>query len=250
MLNASLSGQLPTGAREFQELLTTRQVCPHYQPIVATNGELYGYELLGRGAHSALPVSPGPLFQLAESLGLAVELSELFRYEGVRLAANAGCTRLFMNIHPAELTDLTRLMHSLQQLKSLRGSMELLLEIHEHCVTGLPLMSRIKEGVEALGIHLAYDDFGAGQARLVELVDAPPTVLKFDISLVRGVANASQKRQQMLRMLIGFCQEQGILSLAECLEDEADVAVCRKLGFDLMQGFYFSVPKPVQSMAQ
>ena len=41
-----------------------------------------------------------------------------------------------------------------------------------------------------LQIGLAYDDFGAGQARLVELVDVPPDYLKFDMKLVQNLQSA------------------------------------------------------------
>lgn len=44
----------------------------------------------------------------------------------------------------------------------------------------------------------AYDDFGAGQARLNELAEVPLHVVKFDMSLIRDIDCASTKKQQKI----------------------------------------------------
>ena len=45
-----------------------------------------------------------------------------------------------------------------------------------------------------LNIDLAYDDFGAGQARLLELIEVPVKYVKFDIALIRGLPTATEAR--------------------------------------------------------
>ena len=67
-------------------------------------------------------------------------------------------------------------------------------------------------------IGLAYDDFGAGQARLVELVEIRPDYLKFDMKLVQNIASASLERQRMLASLVKMVHELGITPLAEGIE--------------------------------
>ena len=69
-------------------------------------------------------------------------------------------------------------------------------------------------------IGLAYDDFGAGQARLVELVDVPPDYLKFDMRLVQNLDSASLERQRMLASLVKMVHDLGITPLAEGIETE------------------------------
>jgi EAL domain-containing protein (putative c-di-GMP-specific phosphodiesterase class I) len=39
-----------------------------------------------------------------------------------------------------------------------------------------------------------------------------------------------------------MCRQLGIVTLAEGVETAAEAAACRKLGFELMQGFYFGRP--------
>jgi EAL domain-containing protein (putative c-di-GMP-specific phosphodiesterase class I) len=52
-----------------------------------------------------------------------------------------------------------------------------------------------------LNIEMAYDDFGAGQARLAEIAGARPKYVKFDIGLIRGIDTADENRLRVLRTL-------------------------------------------------
>jgi EAL domain-containing protein (putative c-di-GMP-specific phosphodiesterase class I) len=93
---------------------------------------------------------------------------------------------------------------------------------------------------------LSYDDFGAGQARLLELVEVPPDVLKFDIQLIHDLPNASKERQRLVECLVKVTREMGILALAECVETPEELALCREIGFDLAQGFHLGHPAPIE----
>src|SRR6516164_2965450 len=65
-----------------------------------------GYEALGRGTHSWLSTNPSELFRLAEQCRLACELSRLFRRVAAEEAAHLpGNARVFVNLHPAEMSD-------------------------------------------------------------------------------------------------------------------------------------------------
>jgi EAL domain-containing protein (putative c-di-GMP-specific phosphodiesterase class I) len=90
---------------------------------------------------------------------------------------------------------------------------------------------------------LVYDDFGAGQARLIELAEVPPDYLKFDRSLIQQIHQAPAARHQLLEGLVKMALELGIRLIAEGLENPAEVDICRTLGFDYGQGFLFAVPR-------
>jgi EAL domain-containing protein (putative c-di-GMP-specific phosphodiesterase class I) len=89
---------------------------------------------------------------------------------------------------------------------------------------------------------LAYDDFGAGQARLVELVEVPPDYLKFDLKLVHCIDHATNERQRMLASLVQMVRELGIAALAEGVETSEEHEICRQMGFQYAQGFFFGRP--------
>lgn len=237
--------RMPIGAQQFEELLQERMINPLFQPIVATADEsLSGLELLGRGSHPALSKLPVPLFYLADSLGLGVELSELIRDIGVRAwADSAYCDLpLFMNTQPRELRDCPRLAASLHALRSEFESQPLVLEIHEQAVTSQATLGQLGTVLKRMGIQLAYDDFGAGQARLLELLDVPPYAVKFDISLIRDLHKAGRDRREMIELLVRMVKTGGALALAEGVSRIEELAVCQQLDFDLIQGYVYGEP--------
>ncbi|NKI36587.1 EAL domain-containing protein [Wenzhouxiangella sp. XN79A] len=242
----TLPSDFPTQAREFNELLAGKQVCGYRQAIVHADGSPFGFELLGRATHPRLDAGPGPMFKLAEALGEQVRLSELLRRIAFAEAAACGLTEpLFFNTHPEECKDDGRLLDELTALREAHPGLNLVFEVHEAAVTDLERMARIRERLRGLDIRLAYDDFGAGQARLLELIEVPPDVLKFDIALMRGLDGPDSPKYRLLRTLNTMIQELGVRTLAEGVETEVQAEACRTLGIDYVQGFFYGRPEPL-----
>ncbi|HEY9035599.1 MAG TPA: EAL domain-containing protein [Pseudomonadales bacterium] len=239
-----LSNRLPTGTRELRDLIDQGAAIAAYQSIVQTdNDSVYAWEVLGRGNHPELPQSPGELFRIAESAGFEVELSEMLRVKGLQTAvACSNVDRLFLNTHPKELKDPKRLLASLQRLQEQFGGRALVLEIHEQGVTDLDAMASLRNALERMDIELAYDDFGAGQARLLELIEAPPAYLKFDMAFIRNIDRAPEAKIDMVQALIAMARKMNIRTLAEGASSEAEANACRELGFDFIQGYFYGKP--------
>ena len=237
---------MATGLREMDELLRDEAVVPFFQPLVElSDDQRIGFEVLGRGAHPTLPVSPYELFRVAAAANKEVELSALFRDRGVQVGAGLeGQPQLYVNTHPAELRDQEGLVASLARLRESAPDVQVVLEIHEAAVLGPAPMRRLRERLVELGMGLAYDDFGAGHSRLAELLEVPPDVLKFDIAIVRDIHLAADSKRQMVGTLVRVLKEQGIKCLAEGVERKEEATACRELGFDLAQGWHFGKPAP------
>jgi EAL domain-containing protein (putative c-di-GMP-specific phosphodiesterase class I) len=229
---------------QFDQLMTQRAVAPHFQPIVSLGDRnVLGYEVLARSRFFGLK-DPHSMFAAAKVLDLEGELSRILRDEGIRSGQVLPEEHiLFVNTHPVEMEDLELLIFSLGELRNLAGDRRLVLEIHEAAVTCHEQMSKLRLVLSELEIGLAYDDFGAGQARLVELVDVPPDYLKFDMSLVQNLESASAERQRMLASLVKMVRDLGIAPLAEGIELAGDDEICRQMGFQYGQGFYYGYPE-------
>jgi len=243
--------RMPIGAQHLEKLLRDKLVNPLFQPIVSVTEErIMGLELLGRGNHPELSELPVPLFFLADSLGRSVELSEILRDVGVHAWANSAFSRtpLFVNTQPGELKDCQRLVASLQKLRGKYQDVPLVLEIHEQAVTDYETLNGFNQTLQGLNIDLAYDDFGAGQARLLELLDIPPYAVKFDMSLIRGLDEASRQRQDMIGLLVKLVKKGHTLALAEGVSHSGELAICQQLGFDLIQGFVYGEPASLKQL--
>lgn len=244
-----LSANLPTGTRELQELLANEQVTAAYQPILTPGGEFHGWEMLGRGTHPDLSEKPMELFRIAESLGLEIPLSDLFRRVGLRMAATHHPSGLyFFNTHPRETDRPGEFIQSMEHMRADHPDLPLVVELHEGAFADVGVLSELRAALRSMNIGLAFDDFGAGQARLVELADAPPDYIKLDISLIRDIDSAPKARRDMVEMVIQYSRKLDILCVAEGVSREGEADVCRAMGFDLLQGFHLGYPKPVDSL--
>ena len=163
-----------------------------------------------------------------------------------RLPANS---RLFVNTHPVELQDTEQLLESLRRLRETAQGIPLTLEIHEKGIAGLSSLSALRASLREIGIQLAYDDFGVGQSRLLELAEVPPDVLKFDAALISDLERAPASRHTLLSSMLRGAADMGILTVAEGVETGTSLEACRQLGFDAAQGYLFSIPAPASAFA-
>jgi len=233
-------------AEQLEQMLNLKAVHPHFQPLISfSDGALIGYEILGRINFEGLPNDPRLLFEISEMLDRQVELSELFRDTALERAANIGITELiFFNALPEEM-NFTILRPSLRALRQSYPNLKLGMELHENTVTNADSMKELKELLKELEIKLVYDDFGAGQSRLIELLDFVPDILKFDIALIRNIQNRSEAARSIVETLVKMANDAGISTLAEGVETIEEATACRAIGFKLAQGFYFGRPAPL-----
>jgi EAL domain-containing protein (putative c-di-GMP-specific phosphodiesterase class I) len=231
------------GTELLRELIATEAVDMVFQPIVdLRTRSAVAYEALARGTHPELSTNPGSLLALAEQCDLVVDLSRMFAKQAVKSSVRLPRgVKVFVNMHPQELAH-PDLLEALTELTALASpDHPVVLEIAEASVTDVSAMGRNKEVFTSLGLQFAYDDFGAGQARLIELTDIPPDYLKFDKVMIEGI-EAAAPRQEMVGALLRVVRRLGVRVIAEGVETELVAAICQRLGCDLGQGFLFGRP--------
>jgi EAL domain-containing protein (putative c-di-GMP-specific phosphodiesterase class I) len=248
---APLSRNFISGAVKVRELIDQRAVAMLFQPIVTLPGaRVAAYEALGRGRFPGLPESPVELFDLAGALGpdVQAELSRLFRRKAVELVKQLPePPMLFVNTHPVEL-ERPGLIESLEELRAYAPNLDLVLEIHESALAQSDFITWLRNRLLEINVGLAYDDFGAGQARLFELAEAPPHYLKFDRRFVTGLEKAPVSRQRLVASLVAAARELLVKTLAEGVENEEEGDACLRAGFSLAQGYHFARPMPIEEI--
>jgi EAL domain-containing protein (putative c-di-GMP-specific phosphodiesterase class I) len=97
--------------------------------------------------------------------------------------------------------------------------------------------------LKKLGITLSIDDFGTGYSSLSYLDRFPFDIIKIDRSLIANLGpNASS--QSLARGMIALSGSLEMLTIAEGIETREQLAIVHDIGFDLVQGFLFSRPRP------
>lgn len=248
---APLSRHFVSGASKVRQLIDQAAVTMHFQPVVTLPaGRVAAYEALGRGRFPDLPESPVELFDLAGTLGADVqaELSRLFRRKAVELVKDRPDPPvLFVNTHPVEL-ERPGLLESLEELRSFAPNVDLVLEIHESALAQTDFITWLRTRLMEINVGLAYDDFGAGQARLFELAEAPPHYLKFDRRFVTGLETAPITRQRLVASLVAAARELLVKTIAEGVENAEEAAACVRAGFSHAQGYHYARPMPVEKL--
>ncbi len=230
---------------QFERLISDGGLFPHFQPLVRlADQSRFGYEVLGRSRLFGLQ-TPYEMFQAASQLNLEAQLSEAFRLAGVQIGGALGTdSNLFVNTHPVEL-DRPEFYDSLRKMREAAPNQKITLEIHEGASTNMTMMRELCAVLEDNNIMLAFDDFGVGKARLVELGEVRPHFLKFDMKLTKNIESAPPKRQELVALFANLVNNLGIQTLAEGVETLECHEILVQMGFQLGQGYYYGRPSAV-----
>jgi diguanylate cyclase (GGDEF)-like protein len=102
------------------------------------------------------------------------------------------------------------------------------------------------ERLNALGVKVALDDFGAGFNSLLYLHALPVQIVKLD----RGLASTDPARNLTLyRSVIGLCHELGLEVIVEGIESVAQSDMVHRAGGRLAQGHLLGRPVPISELS-
>ncbi len=207
---------------QFDTLMSTRAVVPFFQPIVEVQeGQTVGYELLARSNLRGLK-NPHVMFLAAARLDLEAELSRLIRSEGIRAGTTLPTApHLFLNVHPVELTK-PGLVRSLREIRDGGSTQSLTVEIHEAAVTNPTKMQHLRDRLRELDVKLAYDDFGAGQARL--RVSSPAFSTRTAHTLNSGILEVGSKAG-LVNWLVGLSAKWKVMKITPTGETSVNLAL-------------------------
>ena len=98
------------------------------------------------------------------------------------------------------------------------------------------------------GFRISMDDFGTGYSSFSLLTQMPLDTLKIDKSFVDkvGIENVQKQDLSVIRHIISLAKELGFVCLAEGAETRPQIDELRSLGCDVIQGYYFSKPIPIE----
>ncbi len=234
---------------DLQAAVSDDQLRQFLQPkINLRSGEIEGAEALVRWQHPQrgwLP--PSEFVPFAESSGRIRLVTHWMLARAVRTLADwqrAGSERyIAVNISTLDVQDQS-LPQRVAALLAEHGVAPARLQLE---VTETGLMASGADPIAVLhalreqGVRLAIDDFGTGQSSLGYLQRLPVDELKVDRSFVDGV-DREPKRQALLNAIVGIGHSLGLTVTAEGVENEAELAVVRASGCDLVQGYLIAKP--------
>ncbi len=203
-------------------------------------------------------VAPGEFVEVAEGLGLMPEIDRFVTRQSM-----ARCTTKLGN--GVVGADFAHFVNLSPQFLARRDLVEEMLEnAQRYCKTcGItlgpikPIVFEITErqflsNLDTLesdlkplldfGFRLALDDFGSGYSSFLYLARLPISFLKIEGWMVTNMRK-ERKVAAIVESLAGFARREGIITVAECIEDADTARILKEMGVHLGQGWYFGRPE-------
>ena len=119
---------------------------------------------------------------------------------------------------------------------------ELYLEITESAYNSDPeQLSEIVNTLTAKGFKIEIDDFGSGYSSLNTLASLQFDILKLDMQFVRNM-HKNDKTKKMVQIVADIGKFMNVPLVAEGVETEEQLNELKNLGYQIIQGYYFSKP--------
>ncbi len=109
----------------------------------------------------------------------------------------------------------------------------------------LKALNNVINDLRAMGVKIIIDDFGSGYATMTYLVDLSVDAVKIDRSFVQKATDQSCA-YSVLKSLIELAKEVGLQVICEGIENRQQFDLVKKLGSDVVQGYLFSRPMPLE----
>jgi diguanylate cyclase (GGDEF)-like protein/PAS domain S-box-containing protein len=239
--------------------IEANQLSLHYQPKYAlATGRIEGFEALVRWNDPERGVvGPGEFIPIAEETGLIVPLGRWVLEAACRWFVQWDATHrvpdasIAVNVSGRQLQDPALVDDVRAVIASTRiHPSQLVLEVTESvAMTNAAASVEKLQLLRALGLRIAVDDFGTGYSSLAYLRRLPVSVLKIDRAFVRGLGVDSED-EEIARFLLSLAKALDLSTVAEGVENEAQLAVLRELGCDVVQGFFLGRPQPEAEVAK
>ncbi len=235
---------------EMHGAMEAGQFMLHYQPLVRLDHQhVTGVEALLRWTHPTRgAIQPVDFIPLAEESGLIVALGRWVLNEACREAQrwtreSGRPIEMSVNLSGRQVED-PHLVSDVEAALRSAGldPAQLTLEITESVLLRdvEAVMTRLTD-LKRLGVRLAIDDFGTGYSSLSYLRQLPVDILKVDRSFISAIDSGAAENA-LVRSIVSLAQILELRTVAEGIEEPAQLDVLRTLGVDEGQGYYFSRP--------
>ena len=237
---------------DFDRAIANDEFHMFLQPQVTSDGKLVGAEALVRWIHPGKGiVSPAEFIPVLEKSVLIHKLDLLMWEKAAQQLEKwkkSGQGNLFISVNISTkdfyLIDVHEAFRALSEKYDF-DIRNLKLEITESAlVKDIRKIMKTMEELHAQGYEIEIDDFGSGYSSLGMLKDIHADILKLDMIFLRDTENA-ERSTTILKNVISMSKELGMPVVTEGVEKQEHVDFLRHAGCDILQGFYFSKPIPV-----
>lgn len=238
---------------QLQEAIQKEQFELFYQPIVDGKGKPRAVEALVRWNHPEQGyIPPGDFIPLAEATGQIIAIADWVFEQAcrdTRALIKAGLESVSVNFSPLQFYRdgfIENVAAMVDKYEIAEG--QIVVEITENVfMRDSEHMVSLLNQLQALGLRVAIDDFGTGFASLSYLKQLPVDGIKIDRTFILGIDSA-ERNSAITRGVLMIAKELGVRTIAEGVETEGERDFVIEHGTDLLQGYLFCRPQPLQEV--
>lgn len=104
--------------------------------------------------------------------------------------------------------------------------------------------------IHELGITCSVDDFGSGYSSLNRLKEIQADTLKIDGIFFKINDDENKRAYSIVRSIVEMAKNLNMKTVAEGVESREQVDLLKKMGCDLIQGYYFAKPMTVKDFEE
>ena len=152
-----------------------------------------------------------------------------------------------VNVSRIDIFD-PKLQNKLREILKENGlnERELMLEITESAYAdNANTLIGVTESLRNSGFLIEMDDFGSGYSSLNMITTLPIDVLKLDMKFVRNMEK-DEKSMKLVELIIDIAKFLNVPVVAEGVETQSQLDTLKKMGCNVIQGYYFSKPVPAE----
>ncbi len=258
-----VSSKAGLGTLQMASLLkaaaSEERILAAYQPIVNLSGrEVVADEALARlQTPEGEILSASKFIDAAEGLNLMADIDSIVAARTMeRCAHNLASGALspsfshFINLSPQFLARRDLVERLLNQAQSycmtcgvpMESIKPIVFEITERqAIMNLETLESDLGYLLDFGFRLALDDFGSGYSSFLYLSRLPISFLKLEGWMIQNMQRNS-KALDLVKSVADFARNQGIVTIAEGVEDEEIACGLQEVGIDWAQGYHFGHP--------
>ncbi|GAB5486500.1 MAG: hypothetical protein Pars2KO_00700 [Parasphingorhabdus sp.] len=240
--------------KDLRSALFNNEFTLHFQPLYCLNeGKVSSLEALLRWNNplSGL-IPPNEFIPALEETGLIIQVGEWVLREACRVAATwPEDVGLSVNVSPIQLQE-SNLQHIIVQSLARHNlaANRLELEVTENVLMDNVETAQLKlNSLRSLGVRLALDDFGSGFSSLSYLHSFSFDSVKIDRSFVADLSE-NKDSQAIVHSITRLAKALEFETIAEGVENPAQLEFLRQQGCNKVQGYLFSKPVPENEVAQ
>lgn len=227
----------------IQYATINNNIVPYFQPIVNDQKVPVKYECLIRLLDRGDVISPNVFLDISKRIKRYADLEKQLIVKCFKQLVEDKNLVLSINLSSRDMIDgdVSSLVLNLLNKHNVAGRVVFEI-VEDEELKNLERVSNFIERVKSMGAKIAIDDFGSGYSNFSYIIKIKPDYVKIDGSIIKDI-DINKDSHSIASAIVAFAKDLGIKTIAEYVHSKEIFEICKEIGVDEFQGFYFGAPE-------